>query len=89
MIEQRQSHQQPAASRRGYSFDLPSDGSMSVTEEQLTALGSIRLHLWKSLRFKLQRFFVVNVTNPQVGSTFPSLLSYYRSSSLYNYGVSL
>jgi hypothetical protein len=56
-----------APPKRGYSFDLPSDGSMAITEDQLTALGSIRLHLWKSLRFKLQKFFVANVTNPQVG----------------------
>lgn len=54
--------------KRGYSFDLPSDGSIKVTEEQLKTLGSIREHLWKSLRFKLQKFFVAHVTTPQVGS---------------------
>ena len=54
--------------KRSFSFDLPGDGSMKITEEQLKALGSFREHLWKSLRFKLQRFFVANVTTPQVGS---------------------
>jgi hypothetical protein len=59
-----------SADQRGYSYDLPSD--VTVTEEQLKALGTIPPHLWKGLRYKLQRFFVPNVTTPQVG--FISLL---------------
>lgn len=53
--------------KRGYSYDLPHDDSMNVTDEQLRSLGAIQQHLWKALRFKIQRFFVPNVTTPQVG----------------------
>lgn len=56
-----------SSSKRGYTFDLPSDNSIIVTEEQLRSLGTVQQHLWKALRFKIQRFFVPNVTTPQVG----------------------
>jgi hypothetical protein len=56
-----------ALPKRGVSYDLPNDNSLGVTEDQLASLGSIQQQLWKALRFKIQRFFVPNVTTPQVG----------------------
>jgi hypothetical protein len=69
--EQHSQHQQShtgSLPKRSVSYDLPNDSpSLSVTEEQLTSLGTIQQHLWKALRFKIQRFYVPNVTTPQVG----------------------
>jgi hypothetical protein len=69
--QQHSQHQQShtgSLPKRSVSYDLPNDSpSLSVTEEQLTSLGTIQQHLWKALRFKIQRFYVPNVTTPQVG----------------------